>query len=61
MKTTVELFKELLEEVKRKEYEPNFARNYILGAYDMAKTVATIKGEDTAELILLTHDFLYKK
>ena len=61
MKTTVELFKELLDEVKYNNYEPNYTRNYIMGAYDMAKTVATIKGEDTAELILLTHDFLYKK
>ena len=61
MKTTVELFKELLEEVKRNNYEPDYARNYVLGAYDMAKTIATTKGEDTVELILLTHDFLFKK
>lgn len=61
MKTTVETFKELLEEVKRNNYEPNYARNYVLGAYDMAKTIATIKGEDTTELICLTHDFLFKK
>ena len=61
MNTTVETFKELLEEVKRKKYEPSFARNYVLGAYDMAKTVATIKGEDTTELVILTHEFLYKK
>ena len=60
MKTTVETFKELLEEVKRNNYEPNYARDYVLGAYDMAKTVATIRGEDTAELIILTHDFLFK-
>ena len=61
MKTTVEMFKELLEEVKRNNYEPSYARNYILGAYGMAMTVATTKGEDTAELIILTHSFLFKK
>lgn len=59
MKTAVEMFKEILEEAKYKYHDRDLVFAYVLGASDMAKTVAAIRGENIGEIINLTYDFLH--